>query len=127
MSLLQLTRQQIRNALNDADPSALRWWVTSLATASGWRDPASDQITSPGLQLFCHLHSGRGPQLFTAAIAALPLPALASLALLASHLHGNHQGLCTDPPGRHHRFPPGPRPRSHPEPGANPRCVHDLG
>jgi hypothetical protein len=123
MTLLQHTRQQIRHALIDADPSALRWWVTSLATASGWRDPASDQITSPGLQLFCHLHTGRGLQLFTAAITALPLPALASLALLASNLHGTR----SDPSSRHHRLPPGTRHAAHPEPGTHPRSVHDLG
>lgn len=126
MTLLQLTRQQIRQALTDADPSALRWWVTSLANALGWRDPASDQITSPGLQLFCHLHTGRGPQLFTAAIAALPLPALASLALLASHLHGN-QGPRLHPSGRHHRLPPSPRQGSHPQSGTDRRFIHEIG
>lgn len=127
MTLLQLTRQQIRHALIDADPSALRWWVTSLATAAGWRDPASDQITSPGLQLFLHLHTGRGLQLFTAAITALPLPALASLALFASHLHGNHQDPCCDPPGRHHRLPTGSRQGPHPQSGSDRGIVHKIG
>lgn len=127
MSLLQITRQQIRHALVDADLSVLRWWVTSLATAAGWRDPSSDQITSPGLQLFIHLHTGRGLQLFTAAITALPLPALAALALLASHLHGTQQVPCSDPSSRNHRLPSGPRQGPHSEPGTDSRRIHDPG
>lgn len=127
MSLLQLTRQQVLHALNEAEPSALRWWLTSLASAAGWRDPATDQITSPGLQQFLRLHAGRGLPLFSAAIAALPLPALASLALLASHLHGNHQDSRPGPSSWHHRQPPGTREAAHPQPGTHPRGVHKIG
>lgn len=33
-SLLEITRQQIRHALDHADTTPLQWWVVTLSTAA---------------------------------------------------------------------------------------------
>jgi hypothetical protein len=92
--LQDITRQQIRQSTADADLSSLRIWVYLLCSAAAWCDPATDQVTSPGLATFLRLHAGCGHRSFHAHLEALPPAALASLALLASHPHGQNTRRC---------------------------------
>lgn len=89
MSLQAITRRQIHQAIHHDDPTALRWWTATLLASAGWTDPASNQITSPGLLAFLRMHAHiRTLTVTSTALAALPFHALEALALLASQHHG---------------------------------------
>lgn len=130
-SLLEITRQQIRHALDHADTTPLQWWVVTLSTAAHCRDPITDQVTSPGLTQLIRSQlpfTGRGHQLirFQDALPFLPTAALGAIAiLLASNL--SHSHASPPPPAWNDRHPPGPRCAKHPASWPDPRIVHNFG
>lgn len=130
-TLLEITRQQIRHALDHADTTALQWWVLALSTAAHCRDPITDQITSPGLNQLIRSHQspvGRGHQLirFQDALPNLSAAALGAIAiLLASNL--SHSHACPPAPARNDRHPPGPRRAEHPASRTDHRVIHNFG
>jgi hypothetical protein len=89
-----ITYQQIRAAIDHADPSSLIFWILTLSDAFGWHDAITDQVTKPGLEL--HLRTLLPPATtrpirLHQALTCLPLSNLAALAhLLSANSHLFH-------------------------------------
>lgn len=95
--LLEITQQQVLQALSEADSTSLQLWIAELSAAAGYHDPHTGQILCPGFKQLLRAH-GTAITTLQVALQGLPPSYLSALALFLAN-HGRYT------PARRHHHP----------------------